>query len=81
MSAETARTVAALDGAARVHTAIGIGMRNPGGQPIQPSDVPLAIRGAYDGGADGVILCRMYAEMSLACLEAAGRTLRELGQA
>jgi hypothetical protein len=78
---ETARMVAALDGAARVHPAIGIGMRNPGGRDIQPSDVPPAIRAAYDGGADGVILCRMYAEMSLACIEAAGNTLRELGKA
>jgi hypothetical protein len=77
---ETERMVTALDGEARVHPAIGIGMRNPGGREIQADDVPPAIRAAFDGGADGVILCRMYAEMSLSCLEAAGRTLRELGK-
>jgi hypothetical protein len=39
-----------------------------------------AIRAEFDGEVDGLILCPMDAEMSLACPEAAGRTLRELGR-
>jgi hypothetical protein len=77
---ETARVAAALDDAAKVYPAIGIGMRNPGGREIQPADVQPAIEAAYAGGADGVLLCRMYAEISLACLEAAGRAIRALGR-
>lgn len=78
---ETERMVSALDGQARVHPAISVGMRNPGGREIEPEDIPPAVRAAFDGGANGIILSRMYAEMKLSCLEAAGRTLRELGKA
>jgi hypothetical protein len=55
-------------------------MSNPGGRAIMPEDVGPAIRAAHDGGADGVLLCRMYAEMPVANLDAAGRALRELRQ-
>ena len=78
---ETARMALALNGAAKIYTAIGVGMRNPGGREICPDDVGPAIHAAYEGGADGVLLCRMYAEITLASLEAAGQALRELGKA
>jgi hypothetical protein len=78
---ETARVVDALEGEAKIYPAIGIGMRNPGGREIAPEDIAPAIESAFAGGADGVILCRMYAEMTLACLEAAGDALRGLGRA
>lgn len=64
---------------APMRPAIGIGIRNPGGWEIQADDVTAAIRAAFDGG-DGVTVCRLYMEMSLVCLEAAGRGLRELGR-
>jgi hypothetical protein len=78
---ETARLAAALEGEAKIYPAIGVGMRNPGGRAIEPADIGPAIESAYGAGADGVILCRMYAEMTLACLTAAGRALRDLGRA
>src|SRR5262249_27130887 len=44
-----------------------------------PEDVAAAVRQAFHGGADGVILSRKYSEMRLANLSAAGAALRELG--
>jgi hypothetical protein len=78
---ETARLAAAFEGEARIYPAIGVGMSNPGGREIEPEDAGPAIEAAYAGGADGVLLCRMYAEISLRSLEAAGQTLRALGKA
>ena len=78
---ETARVAAALEGEAKIYPAIGIGMANPGGRDIGPADVGPAIEAAYAGGADGILLCRMYAEISLESLEAAGKALRALGKA
>ena len=46
-----------------------------------PEDVRDGIVGAFEGGADGVILSRKYSEMHLANLAAAGETIRELGRA
>ena len=61
---------------APMRPAIGIGIRNPGGREIQADDVTAAIRAAFDG----VTVCRLYMEMLLVCLHAAGRILRELGR-
>jgi hypothetical protein len=77
---ETARAVAGFASRAKVYPAIGVGMSNPGGRAITPEDIGPAIHGAQKGGADGVLLCRMYAEMPLANLDAAGAALRELRQ-
>ena len=77
---ETARLAQALDGEAKVYPGIGIGLPSPG-KPIEPEDVKAAIRAAYQGGADGVLLCRMYVELMFRNLEAAGEVLRELGKA
>lgn len=42
----------------------------------EPQDVHDAVRAAFRGGADGVILSRKYSEMRLANLRAAGEALR-----
>jgi hypothetical protein len=42
----------------------------------EPQDVLEAVRAAFSGGADGVILSRKYSEMRLANLRAAGEALR-----
>lgn len=44
-----------------------------------PEDVADAVRQAFQGGADGIILSRKYSEMRLANLSAAGAAIRELG--
>lgn len=79
---ETARTVEGVKGEVKVYPGIGIGVPGgPGGKETEPEDVKAAIRAAYEGGADGIILSRSYAEMRLKDLEAAGEVLRELGKA
>ncbi len=47
----------------------------------QPDDVYAAVKAAFDGGADGVLLSRKYSEMRLANLRGAGRALRDLNVA
>jgi hypothetical protein len=57
----------------------GIDIDIPTGQDekkTQPQDVRDAVRAAFRGGADGVILSRKYSEMRLANLRAAGEALR-----
>ena len=79
---ETVRTVAGVKGEVKVYPGIGIGV--PGGlgtKEIEPEDVKGAIRAAYAGGADGVLLSRNYSETLLKNLEAAGQVLRDLGRA
>ena len=77
---ETARLAQALDGEAKVYPGIGIGVPSPG-RRIEPDDVRAAIRAAYEGGADGILLARSYADTTLRNLETAGEVLRELGKA
>ncbi len=52
-----------------------------GATPCTPEGVKAAVRGAFAGGAKGVILSRNYAEMKPANLSAAGDALKELGAA
>ena len=78
---ETARTVAGVNCEIQVYPGIGIGV--PGGRgtkEIEPQDVKAAIRAAYEGGANGVLLSRNYSETLLKNLEAAGDVLREMGR-
>ena len=44
----------------------------------QPSDVYDAVKAAFDGGAQGVLLSRKYSEMRLDNIRAAGRAVRDL---
>ena len=75
---ETARLVQALNGAAKVYPGIGVGLPVESDRRIRPDDVEAAIRAAYRGGADGILLARSYADTALSNLEAAGRILRQL---
>jgi len=45
-----------------------------------PEDVYAAVKAAFDGGADGLILSRKYSEMRLDNLRAAGKALREVAR-
>ena len=47
----------------------------------QPEDVYAAVKAAFEGGADGVLLSRKYSEMRLANLAGAGKAVRELKRA
>jgi hypothetical protein len=51
----------------------------PGSSHCTPESVAAAVRAAYRGGAQGIILSRNYTEMKPANLSAAGAALRELG--
>jgi len=56
----------------------GIDIDIPTGQgekKTEPQDVRDAVRAAFSGGADGVILSRKYSEMRLANLQAAGEAV------
>jgi hypothetical protein len=46
-----------------------------------PEGVRDAVKGAFAGGAKGVVLSRKYSEMKLANLEGAGKAIKELGYA
>ncbi|HEX3814846.1 MAG TPA: hypothetical protein VHX59_18585 [Mycobacteriales bacterium] len=79
---ETARVVAAVDGAAAVYPGIDVDIPTaPDEKKTTPEDVRDGVAGAFEGGADGVILSRKYSEMQLDNLAAAGQTIRELGLA
>jgi len=75
---ETARTVAGVNGAIPVYPGIDIDI--PSGQcPTTRERVRDAVRAAFAGGAQGVILSRKYSEMRLDNLSGAGDALKELG--
>jgi hypothetical protein len=50
-----------------------------GSSKCTPAGVEAAIRAAFHGGADGVILSRKYSEMRLENLRAAGAAIKEMG--
>lgn len=76
---ETRRLVDALSGRSRVYPGIGISLNSPG-RRVRVDDTKAAIRAAYEGGADGILLARNYAETTLANLDAVGQVLKELGK-
>lgn len=49
-----------------------------GSAKCTPEGTKAAVKAAFKGGADGIILSRKYSEMKLANLRAAGMALREL---
>jgi hypothetical protein len=51
----------------------------PNQKRTTPNDVREAVKAAFRGGAEGVVLSRKYSEMRLASLEAAGQGVRDAG--
>jgi hypothetical protein len=80
---ETKRAVEEVAGKVKIYPGIDIDVptlttaKNPE-KRTSPDDVKKALHAAFDAKADGVVLCREYAEMWLANLTAAGDTLREI---
>jgi hypothetical protein len=76
---ETKRAVAGAEGKTKIWPGIDIDI--PTGEKekkTQPDDVYQAVKAAFAGGADGVLLSRKYSEMRLDNLRAAGRAIREV---
>jgi hypothetical protein len=77
---ETRRTVRAVGGRAKVYPGLDINVASPAyAKKAAPEDVRASVRAALEGGADGIVLSRKYAEMTWANLEAVGSALRESG--
>jgi len=76
---ETRRAVAGVAGKTRIYPGVDLDVPTEENEKhTAASDVRLALRAAFDAGADGVVLSREYAEMQLANLQMAGDTLREM---
>jgi len=76
---ETKRAIAGTEGTVRIYPGIDIDVpTKPGDHRTKPDDVRAAIHGAFDAGADGVVLSTRYEEMWLANLSAAGDALRDV---
>jgi hypothetical protein len=74
---ETARTVRAAAGRARVYPGLDAGVPTPAHvTQVTPASISASVTAALDGGADGFILSRKYSEMRLDTLAAVGETLR-----
>jgi hypothetical protein len=79
---ETRRAKDGVAGRAAIYPGIDIDIptgRNE--KQTTPADVRDAVKAAFRGGADGVILSRKYSEMRLANLSAAGDGLKHAGVA
>jgi hypothetical protein len=77
---ETERAIRGTGGRVAIYPGIGIDVpTGPEERKTAPADVEAGVRGAFEGGAAGIILSRKYSEMKLANLEAAGKALKELG--
>ena len=73
---ETRRAVAGVGDAVKIWPGIDIDIpTGQGEKKTEPQDVRDAVRAAFSGGADGVILSRKYSEMRLANLQAAGEAV------
>jgi hypothetical protein len=78
VSRETRRTVRAVGGKAEVYPGLDLNVASPAhAKKAAPDDVRASVRAALDGGADGIVLSRKYAEMTWDNLEAVGSALRE----
>ena len=79
---ETRRAVRAIKGQSKVY--VGLGVDVPwhlpeGGMAVVPSPpdrTELAVRRAFDAGADGILISREYDEIRLESLRAIGRAVR-----
>jgi len=73
---ETRRAVAGVGDAVKIWPSIDIDIpTGQGEKKTEPQDVRDAVRAAFSGGADGVILSRKYSEMRLANLQAPGEAV------
>ena len=73
---ETRRAVAGVGDTVKIWPGIDIDIpTGEGEKKTEPQDVRDAVRAAFSGGADGVILSRKYSEMRLANLQAAGEAV------
>lgn len=71
----TAKLSGVLQGEAKVYPGIGISLPSPD-RCVHPNDMREAVRAAYAGGADGILLARNYAEATIENLEAVGDVIR-----
>jgi hypothetical protein len=79
---ESARTVAAVAGKARVYPGIDVDVAAPAHVVRStPESIGEALAAAFEAGVDGVIISRKYSEMVVKNLEGIGRALRALGLA
>ena len=77
---ESRRAVAGVGDAVKIWPGIDIDIpTGQGEKKTEPQDVRDAVRAAFSGGADGVILSRKYSEMRLANLQAATHVLQSRG--
>jgi hypothetical protein len=75
---ETARAVAGVDGRCAIYPGIDIDIPTPAETTTSSREqVRDAVRAAFAGGAQGVVLSRKYSEMRLDNLAGAGDAIRE----
>ncbi|MBV9323985.1 MAG: hypothetical protein JO352_09390 [Chloroflexi bacterium] len=79
---ESARTVGAVAGKARVYPGIDVDVAAPDHViRTTPESIGESLSAAFQAGVDGVVISRKYSEMEVKNLESIGRTLRALGHA
>ena len=77
---ETARAVRGVNDEIPIYPGIDIDIPTDANESkCSPEGVRDAVKGAFAGGARGVVLSRKYSEMRLANLAGAGQAIRELG--
>jgi hypothetical protein len=79
---ETERAVKGVNDEIPIYPGIDIDIPTEANESkCTPQGVRDAVKGAFAGGAKGVVLSRKYSEMKLANLEGAGMAIKELGYA
>ena len=77
---ETKRAVAGVNGEIPVYPGIDVDIPTSANQKrTTPNDVREAVKAAFAGGAEGIVLSRKYSEMMLANLAGAGQGVRDAG--
>jgi hypothetical protein len=76
---ETRRAIAGAGPSMKIWPGIDVDIPTAAtSKKTQPDDVYAAVKAAFAGGAQGVLLSRKYSEMRLDNIRAAGRAVREL---
>jgi hypothetical protein len=79
---ESARTVDAVAGKARVFPGIDVDVAAPDHVlHTTPESIGAALSAAFEAGVDGVFISRKYSEMDVSNLDGIGRALKMLGRA